>query len=261
MKTKHVRAVAQVAILMAGVLSAAPGAIAADHDGTAYKGKAVRLGSGTAYTIVRADASGKPVSIGVVLTEKALEGLPAAAKGANPDFPFLLPMPAKGPRTVVDHVVVNWESQGHPPPKVYDVPHFDFHFYLVDRRFQAKVKFKSEAESGNPRQQPAAEFLPAGYVVPPGTAVSSMGVHAINPAAPEFNGQPFAATFIYGYYNGKLTFLEPMASVAFLKSKPTFSAPVTRPATYLKSGVYPSKYSIGYDEAARTYEVRLEGLK
>ena len=258
---KHVRAFAPVAILMAGMLSAASTAIAADRDGAIYKGKAVRLGSGTAHTVVQTDASGKPVSVGVVMTEKALEGLPVAAKGANPDFPFVLPMPAKGPRTIFDHVVVNWESQGHPPPKVYDVPHFDFHFYLVDRKYQAKVKFKSGAESGDPSQQPAAEFLPAGYVVPPGTAVSSMGVHAINPAAPEFKGQPFTATFIYGYHNRKLTFLEPMASVAFLKSKPAFSAPVARPASYLKAGAYPSKYSVAYNEAERTYEVRLEDFK
>lgn len=258
---KHVLAIAQAAMLSAGLFSMVSGAIAADTQGPAYKGKAVRLGSGTAYTIVRTDADGKPVSIGVVLTEKALEGLPAAAKGANPDFPFVLPMPAKGPKTIFDHVVVNWESQGHPPPKVYDVPHFDFHFYLVDRRYQSKVKFKSEAESGDPAQQPAAEFLPAGYVVPPGTAVTSMGVHAINPTAPEFKGQPFTATFIYGYHNKKLTFLEPMASIEFLKTKPTFSALVARPASYLKAGVYPSSYSIGYNEAERTYEVRLDGLK
>jgi type I restriction-modification system DNA methylase subunit len=34
--------------------------------------------------------------------------------GADPDFPYLLPMPTKGPKTVFDHVVINWESAGHP---------------------------------------------------------------------------------------------------------------------------------------------------
>ena len=32
--------------------------------------------------------------------------------------------------------------------------------------------------------------MPAGYIVPPGTAVSQMGVHAVNPSAPEFHNQP-----------------------------------------------------------------------
>jgi hypothetical protein len=261
MKRRQIADIAQGAIFMAMVFSMAPGVAAAEKNGTTYTGKAVRLGNGTAHTFVRASASGKPVSIGVVLTEKALEGLPTAAKGASVDFPFRLPMPVKGPKTVVDHVVVNWESQGHPPQKVYDVPHFDFHFYLSSPAYQSKVSFKNDAESGDPGQQPAAEMLAAGYVVPPGTAVPKMGVHAINPASPEFNGQPFTSTFIYGYHNKQLTFLEPMASLDFLKTKPAFSAPVNRPSQYPKAGAYPSSYSLRYDNATRSYEVSLDGLR
>lgn len=226
-----------------------------------YEGKAVRIGNGAAHTFVRTDAAGRPAAIGVAFTEGALDGLPKAAKGADPDFPFVLGMPGKGPKTVVDHVVVNWESAGHPPPKVYDTPHFDFHFYLVSQAERNKVRFRSDSESGDPRQQPPAELLPAGYVVPPGTAVSRMGVHAIDPASPEFHGQPFTATFIYGYYNKQLTFIEPMASLAFLQSKPDFSAPLARPASYTKTGTYPSSYSIRFDAATRSYEVTLADLR
>ena len=39
-----------------------------------------------------------------------------------------------------------------------------------------------------------------------------MGVHAVNPSAPEFHNQPFTATFLYGYYNKQQTFIEPMAA-------------------------------------------------
>jgi hypothetical protein len=261
MKAKQVRSIAQVAVIAAAACLMAPAATLAQSDGESFKGSAVRIGKGTAHTVVRTDTSGKPVSVGIVLTETALEGLPKNAKGGGTDVPFRLPMPDRGPKTVVDHVVVNWEPAGHPPPKVYNVPHFDFHFYLVSPAYQQKVRFKSDSESGDPRQQPAAETLPAGYVIPPGTAVSGMGVHAINPASPEFKGQPFTATFIYGYHDKQLTFLEPMASLAFLKSKTAFSAPVPRPATYLKAGAYPSSYSIKHDEAARTIEVALEGLQ
>jgi len=124
-----------------------------------------------------------------------------------------------------------------------------------------KVAFKDEKDSGDPSQQPPAELVPAGYIVPPGTAVSQMGVHAVNPSAPEFHNQPFNATFIYGYYNKQQTFIEPMASLAFLKSKPSFSAPVTRPASYAKPGAYPSTYSVKYDDAHKVYEVALTDLK
>jgi hypothetical protein len=226
-----------------------------------YEGKPVHIGHGVAHTVVRTDADGKLASIGIVFTPGMLEGLPEAAKGAEPDFPYVLPMPTKGPRTVVEHAVVNWESAGHPPPHVYDVPHFDFHFYMVSRAEVAKVGFKDENESASPAQQPPPELMPAGYILPPGTAVPQMGVHAINPASPEFHGQPFTATFIFGYYNKQQTFVEPMASLAFLKSKPSFSAAVPRPAAYTKPGAYPSAYSVKYDAAHKVYEVALEELK
>jgi hypothetical protein len=241
------------------VLTAGPAL--AESKSTAYEGKGVRIGRGTAHTVVRTDAEGKPASIGIVFTPGMLDGLPKAAKGADPDFPYLLPMPTKGPRTVVDHVVINWESTGHSPSHVYDVPHFDFHFYLVSRAAQMKVAFKSENDSGDPSQQPPAELVPVGYIVPPGTAVPQMGVHAIDPAAPEFHNQPFTATFIYGYYNKHQAFIEPMVSLEYLKSKPTFSAPVPRPASFTKPGAYPSLYSVKHDAARNVYEVTLEELK
>jgi hypothetical protein len=250
-----------LAALTAAAVAVAAGPASGQDKATTYAGKAVRIGNGSAHTVVRTDAAGTPVAIGVVFTASALEGLPKAAKGANPNFAYVLGMPGKGPKTIVDHVVVNWESAGHPPPKVYDVPHFDFHFYQVSRAQRSKVKFSSESESADPRQQPPAELLPPGYVVPPGTAVSGMGVHAIDPGWPEFHGQPFTATFIYGYYNKQLTFIEPMASLAFLQSKPKFSAALARPANYSKAGAYPSTYGIKYDEPSKSYEVTLTDLR
>lgn len=95
-------------------------------------------------------------------------------------------MPANAPQTVVNHVMMDWEAKGHPPPGVYDTPHFDFHFYVVTPAERKKVMFKSEAESGDPSQQPAAEQMAPGYIMPPGTAVPRMGVHAVDPKSGEF---------------------------------------------------------------------------
>jgi Hypothetical protein TTHB210 len=251
----------QLFILATVTTVLAVGATPAQSKPATYAGKAVRIGHGTAHTVVRADAKGNPTSISVAFSPGMLDGLPKAAKGADPNFPYLLPMPTKGPKTVFDHVVVNWESAGHPPPHVYDVPHFDFHFYLVSHAAQMKVAFKNEKDSGDPSQQPPADLVPAGYIVPPGTAHSQMGVHAVNPSAPEFHNQPFTATFIYGYYDKQQTFVEPMASLTFLKSKPSFSAPVTRPGSYSKPGTYPSAYSVKYDAIHKVYEVGLTDLK
>lgn len=197
----------------------------------------------------------------VLATGPALaETYNGAAEGAATDFAYLLPMPVDGPKTVVNHVVIDWEAAGHPPPHVYDVPHFDFHFYLVSEADHQSITFKDANASGEPGQPPA-ERLPAGYIVPPGTAVPHIGVHAVNPAASEFQGQPFTATFIYGYYDGQQTFFEPMASLAFLRSKSSFSAPVTRPTSYSRPGTYPSAYSVRYDAAQNVYEVALSDFK
>jgi hypothetical protein len=226
-----------------------------------YTGTPVALGQGEAYTFVRTGPGGELASIGIVLTDKALEGLPGATPGGHAMFSYLLPMPESGPRTVVDHVGLDWEALGHPPQGVYDVPHFDFHFYLVSPGEVAKVHFDGPDDSASPAQQPPPELMPAGYVLPPGTAVPKMGAHAINPAAAEFQQKPFQATFIYGYYDKQLTFIEPMASLAYLQSKPDLTAPVPRPASYARAGSYPSTYRVAYDAGRKVYEIVLQDLR
>lgn len=261
MKANQVPGTPRTTLAVIAALSLTACAVPTQERAASFEGKAVPLGKGTARTVVRTDAGGKPNSIAIVLTEAALDGLPTAAPGTHPNFAYVLPMPEKGPRTVVDHVMINWEAAGHPPQKVYGVPHFDFHFYLVSASEREKAQFKDESESAAPSQQPPAELLPAGYVIPPGTAVTGMGVHAIDPAAPEFKGQPFTATFIYGFHDKRQTFLEPMVTLDYLKTRPAFRSPVSRPANYLKAGVYPASYSVRYDAAARTYEVSLDELR
>lgn len=228
-------------------------------DGRVFEGPHVRIGHGVAYTRVRTDGAGTPVTIGIVLTAGVLDGLPKPHRHRT-DFAYPLAMP-RGVATAVDHVVVDWEAAGHPPPHVYDVPHFDFHFYLITQRQRMRIHFRSAADSADPAQRPPAAMLPAGYVLPPGTAVSRMGVHAVDPAAPEFHGQPFRSTFIYGYDNRRLAFYEPMASLAFLRSRPSMTAAVARPAMYPKPGLYPSSYAITYDTARNRYEIILSDLK
>jgi hypothetical protein len=244
---------------LAGTLVAGLG-LSPDAAAATYRGKTIAVGRGSAHTLVVTDATGHVSSVAIVFTERALDGLPMPA-GDQMDVAFALPMPAHAPKTAFDHAVINWEPHGHPPPHIYDVPHFDFHFYMVSSAEQARVTFKSMMDSGAPAQQPPASLLPAGYVVPPGTAVPEMGVHAIDTSGPEFHGHPFTATFIYGFYEKQMTFLEPMASRAYLESKPNITRPVARPASYGRPGMYPDTYSIRYDKAHHSYTVALEGLR
>ena len=88
-----------------------------------------------------------------------------------------------------------------------------------------------------------------------------MGVHAIDMTSPEFHGKPFTETFIYGYDKGKLIFLEPMVTQAFLQSKPDVTTPVKTPEKYSEPAYYPSSYTVRYDKASGDYMVTLGKLK
>lgn len=229
-------------------------------DRTTHLGPAVRVGEGTARAFVRVDAAGAPTAVGVLLTEAALRGLPAEPPPGAEAWEYILRLPREAGGTGYDHVTLDWNPRGHPPPGVYDVPHFDVHFYLIPEAERARVTATGQ-DLERARKQPAPDLMPAGYVLPPGTEVPRMGAHAINPAADEFHGRGFRRTFIYGFYDGRLVFIEPMVSKAFLEERPDLTEPVPVPARYASPGYYPTHYSVRYDPARRIYLIALEGLR
>lgn len=235
---------------------------AADAAGTPaiHMGPAVKVGQGTARTMVVEGKEGQPVSVAVVISEKALEGLPAGHSGGHDSFISELPMPAKGPKTGYDHATLDWNPTGHAPAGIYTPPHFDVHFYMIDRSTRDAITFKGEA-AAEAAKAPAADLLPPGYVAPPDTAVEKMGIHAVNPAGPEFKGKPFTATFIYGYHKGEAVFVEPMVARAFLETKPDVTLAVPAPKAYSHPGWYPRGYRVAYDAGTKSYVVAMTGLK
>ncbi len=238
--------------------SSLAGAASADHT---YEGALVPVGNGTARAVVRTDASGKPVSVAAQFTPQALEGLPTVLNSNTQEgqWEYFLPMPADAPNTGYRGIVIDWNLHGHPPPHVYTVPHFDFHFYTIDRDSVQKVFFSGPADAAATVSD--AEIVPPGYKVIPETAINQMGVHAPDLTAPEFHGKPFTATFIYGYYRGQLTFVEPMVTRAYLLTKPNVTLPVKVPARYSHSAYYPTSYSVRYDTGRDIYAVELNGLR
>jgi len=225
----------------------------------AFAGSPVAVGLGTAHVLVMANASNAPDSVAVILTRDALEGLPDAQPGQMA-WEFELPMPDTGPRTGFDHVVLDWNPAGHLPDGVYSVPHFDVHFYVISNGERSAVTFHGAGREAA-MAAPAPELVPAGYVIPPDTAVDKMGMHGINPAGHEFHGQAFDHTFIYGYYKGELTFVEPMVSMAFLQSLPEVTAPVVKPLRYSYSAWYPASYRISFDAGRNEYAIALQNLE
>ena len=87
-----------------------------------------------------------------------------------------------------------------------------------------------------------------------------MGAHWVDPKSPELNGELFTRTFLYGSWDGRMIFAEPMVTKAFMETKPDFRAPIPAPARYAAPGHYPTEYRVYWNEAAKEYRVALTGL-
>jgi len=235
-----------------GALAVCSGVTSPDKGGTFF-GPVTALGNGTARSYITVDRSGTPTGLGVALTEAALTGLP------NATTEFQLELPAQASATPFKHATVDWQPVGHPPPMVYTVPHFDFHFYMITPAERAAIVLGDSALTAKMVRQPAAEFVPAGYV--PGMPSARMGLHWNDPAAPERTGQPFTYTFIYGSYDGTFIFGEPMVALSYLATKPAaIVTPIKLPVQYATRGYQPVSYSVSYDAGAKEYHVALLGF-
>lgn len=242
-----------ISIILAGLaalaLSACGGGGGAPLAGY-YMGTPVTLGGGTATGWVELNSAGTPVSIGVRLTSGALSSLPAA------DTEYTINFPPQAAGVAVDHASLNWNPSGHEPAGIYDVPHFDCHFYRISAAERAAIT------PGSPgfAVAPDANEIPSGYVMSPGSDVPMMGTHYGDPASPEFNGSAFTYTFIYGFFNGDMVFYEPMIAKSFLDSTNAFQAAVPQPASYPEAGRYPTGYALSRDLATGEIDIKLTGL-
>jgi hypothetical protein len=243
---------------LADPASACPNCESKHKPGT-YTGEAYRIGNGIAYSWVTLDAKGKPSAIGVTLTESAMEGLPEKGPSGLPWHGFNLALPKEADKTPFNHIGVDWNPKGHEPAKVYDVAHFDIHFYTIP--VEARMKITAQgADIAKTAKPVPAKFAPAGYIYAKGTEVPMMGGHWVNPKAPELNGQPFTKTFLFGSYNGEMIFFEPMLTRDWMLSNPNFSEEVPTAASYTKSAYYPTRYSVRHDAARKEYHIALEGM-
>lgn len=220
-----------------------------------FYGESKKLGNGTARSWVQLDKAGNPVSIGFTLTAAALTGLPTDVERTDEEFPF----PAEASRTPFNHVGLNWNPKGHPPEHIYNVGHFDFHFYMISPEERNAITAKGESLV-KARRKPADEFVPAQHFYAPDSEEPRMGAHWLDQNAQELHGHHFTTTFIYGSNDGHFIFLEPMITKAFLESKPCFTEEIKLPAKYEKPGYYPTRYSIRYDAQKQEYNIALEGL-
>lgn len=217
-----------------------------------YYGAPTRIGQGTLRTWVSIDRRGRPVEMGVRFPNSLLNGLP----GQDTEFPLTFPRQAG--RTAINHFVLNWYPRGH-TPAIYKVPHFDFHYYLISRTDRDRITGVG-ADLAFARRTPQRRFIPPGYIATP-DVIPRMGVHWVPANAPELHGRSFTQTPIYGFYGGRMIFIEPMITREFFLSRQSLRAPLALPARYPRRGYYPTGYAIRYNARRGDYTVALTGFR
>lgn len=243
-----------------GSSSTGPEASRLSTTGQTILGDVAPFGDGTARSWVQVDAEGKPTAVGVTLTEAALNGLPAdVTPGLIWMAEYILAFPSEVSMLPFNHIGVNWNPRGHIPAGVYNTPHFDFHFYTISPEERIHITARGE-DLEKCRRAPTTGHVPEGYIFAPESEEPGMGGHWIDPLSHEFHGETFTSTFIYGTYDGKVIFYEPMITKAFLESKPDVTMPVKAPQGFAQAGYYPTSYSIRYDAQRKEYTVALEGM-
>lgn len=242
------------------------GACSSSGSATTYS-DAVSLGNGTVRTYITTNQaggqSGTPIAVGVELTASSFEGLP------DEHVEIVIPFPQEASVTPFQWMLLDWNPQGHIPPGVYDLPHYDFHFYIMDQAKRQEIK-PGACETGGEgvdcaTLERATKPVPAVYVAPDhinvGAVVPGMGNHLIDVTGPEFGGTKFDRTFIYGAFDGEITFYEPMVTREYLLGKPNnVCMAFKQPNSFARAGSFPTTYCVNYNTANDSYTVSLEGF-
>ncbi|HLO57248.1 MAG TPA: DUF5602 domain-containing protein [Bacteroidales bacterium] len=204
-----------------------------------FYGPAVHMGNGAVRTFVVEDRNGDPKAVGILMSKKALDNLP------HDMTEFVLEFPKASDQDFYTHATVDWNPAGHEPEHVYTLPHFDFHFYTIPLEERLAIGPNDTIQFEN---LPDSIYIPPFYFKGPG-GVPQMGSHWVDLLSPEISGSGiFTKTFIWGSYDGKFTFWEPMVTRDYLLSNPvnSFTA-VRQPQAYQRSGWYAQNYKVSYN--------------
>lgn len=208
-----------------------------------FTGPKQNFQDGKAWTWYEVDDDNNPLRVAVAIDDAAMNSLSRETDPAHShDNDIALKFHPKASETIFNHVGLGWNPHGHEPGPIYGLPHFDFHFYEISEAAVAAIP-PYEVDSSKFKNWPAPAYLPATYFNP-GGGVPQMGCHWLDITSPELNGQPFTQTFIYGSYDGKVTFYEPMITEAFIKANTSFERAIPQPAKFAKTGFYPTKMRI-----------------
>jgi len=211
-----------------------------DQAKNVFKGPEVQVYNGKAWTWVQLKNDGTPERLAITINDAAMNSVPTAnggGDGHNMMDSYVLQLHPKAAGTPFKHIWLNWNPAGHEPPGIYDIPHFDIHYYMISNQEREAM------DNAKLDILPDAAYFPTNYISP-GPGVPQMGNHWTDVTSPELNGETFTQTFIMGSYDSKVVFYEPMITRAFLQASTNYERAIPQPAKYQKAGWYPTKMRI-----------------
>src|SRR5258708_6954497 len=87
-----------------------------------------------------------------------------------------------------------------------------------------------------------------------------MGNHLVNVTGPEFKGAKFKRAWIYGVYDGRVTFYEEMVDRNWLLTRPSECLPIPASEAVAVKGYYPTRSCIRHVADKNAYTVSVEGF-
>lgn len=250
-----------------------------------YNGGSKKLGGGMVRVYAHMAEDGSPKALGVSFGADIFEALPEhrnttsrcfdlnddgnlETNECEGDLEVVLEFPrevANRPDIPFKWMGVNWNAAGHPPADVYDRPHFDFHFYMVSKQAIGSIRpgpcgFFIHCEDFKRATKPVPQKFVHSDHINVDAAVVRMGNHLVDSVSPELQSPPekFTHTFIFGAYDGHITFYEPMITREFLFGQPNVCVPIKQPQAWEIGGYYPTRYCMRYLENSANYTISLE---
>jgi hypothetical protein len=261
------------------------GVNSADISKNRIYGAIAEIGNGNIESYAEVDAEGVPQAIGIIFSKASLENLPTDMSDGNRCADLnnddvidieseclmwherVIPLPSEISRRSdmpFKWVLMNWNPHGHMPEGVYNTPHFDVHFYIesIEKVFSLMAGPCGPEKMRCDQYEIATKPVPANYIHPDfqdvGAAAPAMGNHLIDPTGPEFNGEPFTRSWIFGANDGRITFWEEMLTLDYLLSEPNKCHPIKTPSSVELSGYYPTTVCTVFNPKDSSVAVSLE---
>lgn len=194
-----------------------------------HEGESTAVGDGEVTAYVTTTPMGAISSLGVHIDGDAMEVFGDEEVVANLDFPTETTDGAELDTHQFTYLRFEYLPEGHIPKGVYDVPHFDFIFFMLDEETVEGIEARPAQYSIPEAQMPTDHIRPPladtnGDGEPDAPLVEpKLGEPITDPAFPEYQEDgEFTQTHLYGAYDpdgdgvGELMRFEPMITAGYV---------------------------------------------